>query len=169
MPVYQIVPSRSQVWVEATTSVHPIHGEASGLTGAIEADVADGEVTLTKPPQLRFEMPIKELRSGNPMYDSEMQRRVDARRYPTITGDATELTELGSGRYRLRGDLAFHGVTRAVEGEVKVQAEGGRTLLLEGAQTFDVREFGIQPPRILMLKVHPDVAVRVRIVAERSD
>jgi polyisoprenoid-binding protein YceI len=169
MPVYQIVSSRSQVWIEATTSVHPIHGKAGGLTGAIDAEVADGTASLTKPPQLSFELPIKAVKSGNPMYDGELLRRVDAQRFPTITGNATELTELDSGRYGLRGDLTFHGVTRAVEGEVKVQAQDEKTLVLEGQQTFDIRDFGIKPPKILMLKVNPDVAVRVRIVAERSD
>lgn len=169
MPTYQIAPSRSRVWIEATTSVHPIQGEASGLTGTIEADLTDGNAALTTPPQLHFEMPIDALKSGNPLYDGEMQRRVDARRYPSITGDATDLTEMDSGRYQLRGDLTFHGVTRSVDGEINVQTQDEKTLVLEGKQTFDIREFGIQPPRILMLKVHPDVAVRVRIVAERSD
>jgi hypothetical protein len=41
-------------------------------------------------------------------------------------------------------------------------------LRLEGRSTFDIRDFGMDPPRILMLRVHPEVAVRVEIVAERE-
>ena len=39
-----------------------------------------------------------------------------------------------------------------------------------GESTFDVRDFGMEPPRILMLKVQPDVVVAVEIIAqERTD
>ena len=33
---------------------------------------------------------------------------------------------------------------------------------------FDIRDFGMEPPRILMLKVQPEVTVRVEIVAEKE-
>jgi polyisoprenoid-binding protein YceI len=68
----------------------------------------------------------------------------------------------------VRGDLTFHGVTRPVEGEVSVSLPDDRTIVIEGEQTFDIRDFGVQPPKILMLKVHPDVKVRVRVVAEQE-
>ena len=42
-----------------------------------------------------------------------------------------------------------------------------RTLRLDGESTFDIRDFGMEPPRILMLRVEPEVDVRVEIVAER--
>jgi polyisoprenoid-binding protein YceI len=101
--------------------------------------------------------------------DGEMMRRVDARRYPTIRGVVTDVTESSPGRYRMLGDLTFHGVTRAVEGEVSLsQPDGDHTIVFEGEQTFDIREFGVQPPKILMLKVHPDVKVRVRVVAQQE-
>ena len=32
---------------------------------------------------------------------------------------------------------------------------------------FDIREFGMEPPRILMLKVEPEVTVRVEILPRR--
>jgi polyisoprenoid-binding protein YceI len=81
----------------------------------------------------------------------------------------TEFKEIDAGRYRVSGDLTFHGVTRPVEGEVSVSMpDGDKTLVFEGEQTFDIRDFGVQPPKILMLKVHPDVKVRVRVVAEQE-
>jgi hypothetical protein len=42
------------------------------------------------------------------------------------------------------------------------------TIRLEGESTFDVRAFGMEPPRILMLRVEPDVKVRVEILAEKE-
>jgi hypothetical protein len=46
-----------------------------------------------------------------------------------------------------------------------VQAD--ERIRLTGRSSFDVRDFGMEPPRILMLKVEPQVEVKVEIVAER--
>src|SRR5918996_864283 len=119
MPNYRIVPDRSQVWIEAKSSLHPIHGEGRGLSGSVEAEVVDGRLNLDGTPQIQLELPVEALKSGKAVEDAEMMRRVDARRYPTIRGD--------------------------------------------------IREFRVQPPKILMLKVHPDVKVRVRVVAQQEE
>ena len=168
MATFRIDPNRSRVWVEARSSMHPIHGEAEGLEGSIEADVADGRIDVSTVPKIQIELPVEKLQSGKKLEDAEMMRRIDARRYPRITGSTTELRENG-GRYRIRGDLTFHGVTRQVEGEVTISAPDEQSLVIEGEQIFDIRDFGVQPPKILMLKVHPDVRVRVKVVAEQEN
>ena len=169
MPKYRIRSDRSQVWIEARSSLHPIHGEGKGLEGVVEAAVTDGRLDLNGDTLIRLELPVDQLKSGKAMEDAELLRRVDARKFPTIRGVTTEVKEINAGRYRVSGDLTFHGVTRAVEGEVSVSMpDGDKTIVLEGEQTFDIRDFGVQPPKILMLKVHPDVKVRVRVVAEQE-
>jgi len=170
MPTYRIVPDLSQVWLEAQSSLHPIHGEGKGLSGSIEAEVVDGRLNLSGTPQIRLELPIEALKSGKATEDKEMMRRVDARRYPSIRGEVKDVQESSPGRYRMQGDLTFHGVTRTVEGEVELSQPGGDgTIVFEGEQTFDIRDFGVQPPKILMFKVHPDVKVRVRVVAQEEE
>ena len=82
-------------------------------------------------------------------------------------GELTGLTHLAGERYRLRGDLTFHGVTRAVEGEVGLRLDG-TTLHLTGRQVFDIRDFRVTPPRILLIRVHPDVDVHLDLVAEED-
>lgn len=167
MATFRIDPNRSRVWIEARSSMHPIHGEAEGLEGSIEADVAEGRIDVAGEPKIQIELPVEKLRSGKKLEDAEMLRRIDARRFPKIKGETTELKE-NNGRYRIRGDLTFHGVTRQVEGEVTVSAPDERSLVIEGEQIFDIREFGVEPPKILMFKVHPDVRVRVMVVAQQE-
>jgi len=147
--------------------MHPIHGEAEGLEGSIEASLADGRIDISEGPTMQIELPVDRLKSGKRLEDAEMMRRIDARRFPRITGQTTEVKE-NNGRYRVRGDLTFHGVTRQVEGEVTISAPDGRSLVIEGEQVFDIRDFGVDPPKILMLKVHPDVRVRVKVVAQQE-
>jgi len=152
------------VRVHASSSVHPIEGRATEVSGTLDADVADGRVVRLDGG--RLEVPVRGLRSGNPLEDGELQRRVDARRFPTIVGEVRDAT-LGDddGRFRVEGDLTFHGVTKRISGDVLVASDGDR-LQIEGEQVFDIREFGVKPPRILLLRVHPEVRVRIRLVAE---
>jgi polyisoprenoid-binding protein YceI len=112
----------------------------------------------------RIEVPVRSLKSGNAIEDAELQRRIDARRYPIIVGEVRTATTLDEGRIRVEGDLTFHGVTRSVTGELHV-ARDGDNLRIEGEHVFDVREFGIKPPRILMLRVEPEVRVTIDLVA----
>jgi len=160
MTAFRVVPERSHVSIDARSSLHPIKGEARGLEGLIE--LAGGLAG-------HIELAVANLRSGNPLYDIEMHRRVDARGHPTIVGEVVTSTPLeGAGRYRLLGDLTFHGVTRQVEGEVSVESPDPDSLVVEGEHVFDVRDFGVHPPRIGFLRVHPEVHVAIRVEAERA-
>ena len=60
-------------------------------------------------------------------------------------------------------------MTNTYEDEITITQVDDRTLQLEGEHTFDIRDFGMEPPKILMLKVEPDVDVRVEIIAEKED
>ena len=58
----------------------------------------------------RLEFRVDRLTSGNPFEDRELRRRIDARRFPTITGDMTSIEPTSEdGRYRVAGDLTFGG------------------------------------------------------------
>jgi polyisoprenoid-binding protein YceI len=99
-----------------------------------------------------------------------MRRRVDARRYPTIIGELAAMKETdGDGRYLVTGDVSFRGVTREYQGQMTLSTPDERTISLEGERVFDIREFGMSPPRILMFQIYPEVAVKVRIVAEQEE
>jgi hypothetical protein len=41
------------------------------------------------------------------------------------------------------------------------------TLEVEGERPFDMRQFGLEPPSLLLVKVHPDVKIRAKVVARR--
>jgi polyisoprenoid-binding protein YceI len=165
---YRIIPTRSRVWIDARSNVHPIHTEAVGLEGWLELDFSDGTVNVDQSPRGHLEFPIDNLESGNALEDREMRRRTDARRYPTITGDLKSMKQTDdASRYMVRGDLTFRGTAQTYEDEMTLNVDDG-TVSLTGESTFDIRDFGMEPPRILMLKVQPEVTVRVEIVAEKE-
>jgi polyisoprenoid-binding protein YceI len=165
---YRILAARSRVWIEARSNVHAINTEAVGLEGWLDIDMGDHKITGLDS-HGRVEFPVANLKSGNTMEDRELQRRIDARSHPKISGDLRTMRATQEPmRYLVGGDVTFRGVTRTYEGEMSLQNIDDRTVGLTGESTFDIRDFGMEPPRILLLKVHPEVVVRVEVIAEES-
>jgi polyisoprenoid-binding protein YceI len=166
---FKIVAARSHLWVEARSSLHPIKAETGSIGGFVETGFDSGRLDLKVAPQGRIEVEVESLKTGNMLYDRELERQLDVRKYPRIRGEILEVKELDAGcRYQVRGNLSLHGVTKTVEGEVNLRAVGDGSFEVEGEKVFDIRDFGLSPPRILMLKVYPDVKVRGRVVAEKE-
>jgi polyisoprenoid-binding protein YceI len=167
---YKIEPGHSRVSIEARSSLHPIHSETDGLEGWFEADVLGGGlINPTVDPKGHLELPVENLSSGNPLYDREMRRRLDVRRHPTIGGDLTAMKPTDDdGRYQVSGEVTFKGATNPYTDEMLVSFPEDGVVHLEGSHEFDIRDFGMQPPKLLTLRVYPDVTVTVAIVA-RSD
>jgi hypothetical protein len=162
---FTLDPVRSCVWVDARSNLHPISTQTRGLEGWVELTVGpDGAVDVDRPVSGRLEVKVDRFSSGNQLYDRELKRRIDARRYPSILGEITGASGAeGPDRYRVTGDVSFHGETRTFEHEMLIEVDHGSHLEMSGERVFDIREFRMKPPSMLMLKVYPEVAVRVEL------
>jgi polyisoprenoid-binding protein YceI len=162
---FTLDPVRSCVWVDARSSLHPITTQTRGLQGWVELTLSDdGSVDLDHPLRGNLEVAVDRFSSGNQLYDRELKRRIDARRYPLIVGQITGVQRTGTAnRYRVAGDLSFHGETRTFEHDMTIEVEDESLLAMKGDRVFDIREFRMKPPSMLMLKVYPEVAVRVEL------
>ena len=170
MAQYRIVPERSQVWIEARSSLHPLTITADGLEGEIDLALDGGEVDLDVAPSGWMSLPVARLTAGSRLEDHELRRRIDSRRHPTIDGVLTCVASLGrAGTYQVSGDVVFHGVTRNYKDEMQVEQVGERMIRLSGRSTFDLRDFGMDPPRVLFVRFEPQVEVRVDIVALKAE
>jgi polyisoprenoid-binding protein YceI len=150
--------------------VHPIHSTTDGLKGYLDLELStDGDVDLAAPVAGQVSLSVDRLSSGNRLEDRELQRRIDARRFPTIEGVLDKVAPSGqTGSYRVSGDVIFRGVSRQHEDVMHISSVGDQTIQLVGQSTFDIREFGMEPPRMLMMKVEPNVEIRVEIFAVRE-
>ena len=167
MTRFVVIPERSTVWIEAKSSVHPINTRTDGLEGFVDLAVdSDGRVNPVRTPTGRLSLRVDRLRSGNMLEERELRRRIDARRFPTIDGELLDMRSAGDDdRYAVRGAVTFRGVTKEHEGEMQISFQD-ETVTLVGESTFDIRDYGMEPPRVLMLRVDPMVVVRVEIVGE---
>jgi polyisoprenoid-binding protein YceI len=161
---YVLDPGRSQVWIAGSSSVHPVHATATGLEGWADVDI--GSEPVIDAGEVRIE--VERLRSGNPLVDRETRRRIDARRFPEIVGTVASAERLGDGRLAVTATVAFRGEECRVEGELILSTDAD-VLVMEGSQIFDVRDWGLEPPRLALLKVHPEVEVRVHLEARPEE
>jgi polyisoprenoid-binding protein YceI len=168
---YSIVPDRSQVWIDARSNVHPIHSSTSGLEGYVEMDLEpSGTIDPVTTPAGRLSLAVDRLKSGNRMEDRELQKRIDARKFPRIEGQLEQITPNGSNAtYRVSGEVTFRGVSRQHQDHMDITAVDDKTIRLAGESSFDIRDFGMQAPKVLLLKVEPQVQVRVEIYAVKDE
>jgi DNA-binding PadR family transcriptional regulator len=165
---FELDPDRSAVLIDVRSTAGPLSFGTLGVTGTIHAAFADGVLRTDIPPSGHLTIDVSGLNSGNRLYDAELLRRIDARGYPAAFVELGECALSGPGpRYRLAGELTFHGVTRQAEGTVTVDALSDRRLVITGEQVFDIRDFAIPSPTMLMLRIFPDVRVHLHAEAER--
>ncbi|MGH9076725.1 MAG: helix-turn-helix transcriptional regulator [Acidimicrobiales bacterium] len=165
---FEIVAGRSSLMVEARSSVGPIAFSATAITGRIEVELQDGLVAKYTLPSARMEVGVDDLRSGNAIYDRELTRRVDARRFPVVTIVLNRLSHMGEGNfYRVDGDVTMHGVTQRMDGVVTATVNGCR-MIVAGEQVIDIRHFDMAVPTMPLLKIYPDVRLRLHLEADRS-
>jgi polyisoprenoid-binding protein YceI len=156
MAKYRIEPEHSELLVEARSNVHPIEIRTQGLSGTIDLDARAGELNLTTVPRATLEVATDRLRSGIELYDKEIHRVIDVRKYRSVSAKLHETHAIAPGRYRLTGSLSIRGVTRAIGGDVTLRVgTGDDSLEIEWVNTLDTRDFQIDQPKILMLEMNP--------------
>jgi polyisoprenoid-binding protein YceI len=164
-----VIPEGSTLSAEARSSLHPIRVQTDGIEGFIELTMNRDAIDLTVKPRARIELDAELIKTGNSLYDRELENRLQVNRYPRVRGEVSEVSHLGGNRYHVTGTLALHGITHQVEGEVTLTAApDAAELQVEGEQSIDMRDFGLEPPKLLMLRVYPEVKLRGRVIARRE-
>ena len=169
---YTFDSDRSCIWVSGRSSLHPINTETRGITGWFEASGGGGgALDLDGGIAGELELAVHRLTSGNRLYDRELQRRIDAARYPTIVGRLSRIVADGPPPdYVVTGDVTFHGRTLTFQHDMRIEIDDAE-VRLSGEDTFDIRTFGMTPPSMLMVRVYPEISVRVELIgmAEEGD
>jgi polyisoprenoid-binding protein YceI len=161
------------VLVEARSNVGTVAFGTTAVTGCVDVVVNDGGIDAQEHPQGRLRVPLETLRSGNALYDAELQTRLGVQRYPMVDVELQEAQALGDGHYRVTGTVALHGVTCTLGGGVVLTMRDGM-LDIAGEEVIDIRDFDIELPSVLMLRIYPEVKVSLQLrarpdLAERGE
>jgi polyisoprenoid-binding protein YceI len=166
---FAVVSDRSAVLVRARSNVGSIEFGTNVVTGSVSAKLerspAGTALSLDPSAVAALDIDVTTLTSGNPVYDAELRRRVDANRFPLASLALDDVHSLGDDLYEVEGHLTFHDVSRALRGSVQASVVGD-TLTVVGEQVVDIRDFEITTPSLLMLRIYPDVRVYLHLEAD---
>jgi polyisoprenoid-binding protein YceI len=164
---FRAVPEESRFWAQLDSNLHPVEVKAAGIYGFIEAHFnGDRELDPAAPHKAQLAFWVEDLNSGNELRDVEMLRRMNVRSHPAIEWTVKEVSVLSGGRCRAAGDVTVHGRTRTFEDDFDLSVAQG-LLVVEGEHEFDMRDFGLVPPRFFWLWIEPRLKVGVRVVARQ--
>lgn len=142
----------------------PISFGTNAVKGYLEAAVRDGAILPDPAPSSELSVDLASLQSGNRLYDAELMQRLSVRRYPECVIRLRDIVALpDGGRFNVTGDVTLHGLTRPADGSVSAAIQTDGTCLITGQQVFDIRDFDIPTPSLLMLRIFPDVVVHMRL------
>lgn len=163
--------SRPDSWLtfDARATLHAVHGKATDLDGYVEALWNDDGTLAEQPaPKMHVDFPVERLHSGNAMQDREMWKLIDSKRFPRIAAVLRELhAASGAGRYAASGDVTLAGRVRRYAAELLCVRDGD-SVTIDGELSVDVRDFGLKPPTLFIMKADPVVRVRLHLVARTA-
>jgi polyisoprenoid-binding protein YceI len=162
--IFDVSPGRSAVLIKARSNVGPISFATSEVAGSFSACVRDHQVEVADILEGQLSVSLKGLTSGNNLYDAELRRRIDTRRHPAAILELKTAVRIdGTSRYELTSSIEFHNVTRTIGGVVSIEVSKDNTLVIRGEQILDVRDFNLETPTTLALKIYPDVWVEMHL------
>ena len=174
------LPAAGQMSVDTSRSKVTIRVDKSGLFSAfahnhtIEAPIASGQLDAEKR-TVTLTFHARDMRVLDPGTKESERAEIDqtmksdkvlaAERFPEIRFVSTEVTPQEADRYRVRGDLTLHGVTKPVE--VSVAMAKGR---YNGSVKLKQTDFGIAPVNIAggAVKVKDVIEIIFEIVSGQN-
>ena len=165
---YTVDPTACAVLVEARSNVGAVSFGSTALTGGMELVRDGGRVDTATHPCTHLSVALDTLTSGNALYDAELQQRLAVQRFPVVTIDLVEAWPAGGDDYVVAGSVTIHGVTALLRGTVTLTFPDEESVLVVGEQVIDIRDFDIDLPSVLMLRIYPDVKVSLQLLARQS-
>jgi hypothetical protein len=168
---FELVPERSRAWTRSRSSFVPISGQANAVEGWADLLLdGEGRIDLSVPPTARVEVPVERLRCGNPLYDWQAPRLLDAVHHPLIVAELVSVEPVpGRDRYRAVGNLEIAGGSHPVECDLSVYLRDGIELEADWQFVVDIRHYPIDLPPNMRLRTYPEIDVRVHLEALRWD
>lgn len=141
--------SKSNLSVFGTSSLHDWEEVAEEQSGSIQL-VTEGGLTIAN---LDVSVVAESLKSGKSGMDKNTYKALKTNKYKSITFNlvtSKKVIDLGNSMYQVTvsGKLSVAGTTKTTDLSFKMKVSGN-TVTLEGEKTFNMTDYGIEPPTAL--------------------
>lgn len=163
-----------EVFAGAASS-HQAVAETSELSGSLNIVGAAGQATLaslTVAGHLTGLHSIDSVAGLNvSQRDRIVQGQLQTSQYPDATFSARDVqlpAGLSTGGIAVPGQLTLHGVTRPETITIKQVQVGETAAEVVGQTTFNMNDFGVQPPSLPITRVEPEVVLEFDLKLARA-
>ncbi len=154
--------TESLLWLVGDSSLHAYSSTAQNL----KVDFESGAPVLMQLKSgqlktLKVTVPVNDMRSGRGGLDKNMQKALKAGEHPNIVFQMETyevLPSTGPLLVKAAGVLEVAGVKKPVVLEARLTLDGSGARL-EGTKELLMTDFGIKPPKVLMIKTTNEVKV----------
>ncbi|WP_191859077.1 YceI family protein [Hanstruepera ponticola] len=141
--------SKSDMSILGTSSLHDWEEVVEEHSGSIEL-IAEEETDISN---LNVSIVAESIKSGKSAMDKNTYKALDTKNHKTITFkmiDSKKVTALGNSVYQVTvsGKLSIAGVAKTIDLSFKMKVASG-VVTLEGEKTFNMTDYGIEPPKAL--------------------
>ncbi|GAB3890143.1 YceI family protein [Larkinella knui] len=166
-----VTPTASRkLMVDKTKSVmsytmhHPMH-TWDGVSREIQSVLVYNDAT-DRIEAVAVATKIASFDSQNANRDSHAMEILDAIKYPRVTFSSTGI-EQTSDKLKIRGNLTFHGVTKAIEFEA-VRADKAGQLLATGEFSIKMSDYNIERPSLMMVPTDESFLVKFSLFYNKT-
>lgn len=156
---WTLAPGTSTVGFDASHPLGDFSGTSEHPSGEFEGDVSD----LKKGAKGWLAVAVRSLKTGDHTRDRDMWKVFEQERFPDIRFEIERVetsfptvSEQTDVLLTIHGKLTIHGVTRSMTFPGRIRLREGK-LWVRGENRIKMSDFGIAPPRRLMLKVKDSV------------
>jgi polyisoprenoid-binding protein YceI len=171
---FDVHPKLINITFESRMDVEDILGSSRKVTGYVKRSAA-GRYSFA------LKVPVSSLRTGIALRDKHLRSPMwlDAARHPHIEFKGNRVKYLGKGRYRVRGTLTLHGVSRPktvvlrvrkIPASVAARAGLGKGnwLRVRGKLQVKLSSHGVKIPEMAAAKVNDRWTVKVSLFAKHK-
>jgi polyisoprenoid-binding protein YceI len=148
---YDAIPGESTLGYRLVHPMHKVHGVSKDFKCTVDL-TAD---TVTS--KIHVVADVKTFDSGNSNRDSHAMEVIQARKYPRVEFASDSVRKEGD-KYRVAGNLTFHGVTRPVDFLVTPVITPGK-VEITGGFSVKLTDFKVDRPSLMFVPVEDNLTI----------
>ncbi|WP_223034107.1 YceI family protein [Hanstruepera marina] len=157
---------KSSMSIFGTSSLHDWEETVEEQSGTIKLNT-EGQISITA---LNISIVAESIKSGKSAMDKNTYKALDTKNHKYITFkmyESKKIIDLGNSEYQVivSGKLSVSGVTKTVDLSFKMKVTAD-TVTLEGEKTFNMKDYGIEPPKALLgtITTGEDVTIKFKSI-----
>ncbi|MEQ9298370.1 MAG: YceI family protein [Cyclobacteriaceae bacterium] len=165
--VYRLDNTSSDMSVLGTSTLHDWESDVQEVSGSVSL-TAEGN-QLKELADLSITVIVKSIKSGKSGMDKNTYNALNEKEFPNITYELTSVENMTDKDVRTVGRLSISGTTNSKE-LISQYVINEASISFNGAITFNMTEFNIDPPTALMgtIKTGDEVTIEYDVIFSKN-